>query len=87
MKEIKNDVIKKYQYKDYYIYIIETDEAYEYYLKHKDYGIIALIFGLMKKQNSFEDFMDIVGKNIECDIEYYRQTYEDEQAEIVKDSI
>ena len=80
MKEIKNNVIKKFQLEDYYIYIMENEDSWEYYLQHKDYGIIALIFGLMKKENSFEDFMDIVGKNIECDIEYYRQTYEDEQA-------
>lgn len=87
MKEIKNDVIKKYQYKDYCVYIIETDEAYEYYLKNKEYGVIALIFGLLKEKNTYKDFMTIVRNNIDSDIEYYKLTYEDEETEIVEGEI
>ena len=48
MKEIKNSFIKEYEYGDYRIYVKEITDAYEFYLQHKDYGIISLMYGGVK---------------------------------------
>lgn len=77
MKEIKNDIIKKYKYKDYVIYIKETNISYEYYLQNEKYGIIELMFGVSKEQNTLEEFLEIVKDNIDIDIEYYKRENED----------
>ena len=77
MKEIKNDFIKKYQYEDYVIYIKETADSYEYYLQNEKYGIISLCYGVDKEKNTLEELLEICGDNIDIDIEFYKQQYED----------
>ncbi len=77
MKEVKNDFIEKYSYKDYVVYIKETNEAYEYYLQNEKYGIIELMFGVDKKQTTLEELLEIVKGNIDIDIEYYKRENED----------
>ena len=78
MIEIKNDFIKKYSYKDYVVYIKETNESYEYYLQNEAYGIIELMFGASKEQNTLEELLEIVKENIDIDIEYYKRENEDQ---------
>ena len=77
MKEIKNDIIKKYSYKDYVIYIKETKDSYESYLQNEKYGIISLMYGISKEQNTLEDLMTILNDNIDVDIKIYQDEYED----------
>ena len=76
MEEIKNDIIKKYKYKDYVIYIKETKNSYEYYLQNEAYGVIELMFGASKQQNTLEELLEIVKDNIDIDIEYYKRENE-----------
>lgn len=77
MKEIKNDIRKKYQYEDYFIYIKETKDSYEYYLQHKDYCIIDMMYGIDKKTNTIDDLLAIIKNNIMYDIDFYKNRYED----------
>lgn len=77
MKEVKNDIIKKYEYKDYYIYIKETEESFEYYLQHKDYAVMYMMYGVDKEQNTVEELLVICMDNIDNDIKFYKKNYED----------
>ena len=79
MKEIKNDIIKKFIYGDYVIYIKETSDTYESYLQNEKYGVIELMFGTPKNQQTLEEFISLVNNNI---IEYiieYREEYKEDQ--------
>lgn len=77
MKEIKNDIIKKYKYKDYYIYIQESENMYESYLQKQNNGIISFMFGVNKRNNDLEDFIYLVEVNVEDYIDSYELDYED----------
>ena len=80
MKEIKNDIIKKYQYKEYVVYVKETKSCYEYYLQNEQYGVLTLMFGLPKSRNinnDIENNIIIVYHNIENYIKTYKEEYED----------
>lgn len=77
MKEIKNDIIKKYKYKDYYIYIQESDNMYESYLQKRNNGIISFMFGANKRNNDLEDFIYLIEVNVEDYIDSYELDYED----------
>lgn len=83
MKEIKNDIIKKYKYKDYVVYIKDVKEdsknyeSYEFYLQNEKYGVISLMFGLMKEDCSVKEFEDLIEANIDDYIITYQNEYED----------
>lgn len=77
MKEIKNDFIKKFEYGDYLIYIKETEESYECYLTHKDYCVMYMVYGVSKDTNTLEDLLEIEQDNIDTDIKFYKNEYED----------
>ena len=76
MEEIKNDFIKKYSYKNYVVYIKETNISYEYYLQNEKYGIIELMFGASKENITLEELLEIVKDNIDISIEYYKRENE-----------
>lgn len=77
MKEIENDIIKKYSYKNYVVYVkwCKEELCYEFYLQNEEYGIIDLMFGI--PASDMEDMQEIVLANIEDYIEIYKQDYED----------
>ena len=77
MKEIKNDIIKKFIYGDYVIYIKETRTSYESYLQNESYSIIGLMFGVPKGQQTLEEFISLVNINIIDYINGYKKDYED----------
>ena len=77
MKEKKNDIIAKYQYEDYFIYIKETEDCYEYYLQHKDYCIMYMMYGVEKDKNTIEDLLAIAKNIILDDIDIYKERFED----------
>ena len=77
MKELKTE-IKVYEYKDYIVYIIDEDFGYGCYIQNVGYGIISLMFGLPKNQNTFEETKQIVKDNLEDQIKIYKRLYEDE---------
>ena len=79
MKEVKNDIIKKYEYKDYVVYVKvnEEDGFYDYYLQNEkeQYGIISLMFGV--PTSDIENIEEIIENNIEDYIKLYKEDYED----------
>ena len=80
MKEIKNDMIKKYQYKEYVIYVKDTKYGYEYYLQNEKYGVLELMFGLPKNrdlENDIENDIIVVFHNLDNYIKNYKEQYED----------
>lgn len=76
LKEVKDTGIKQYKYKDYFVYIMKTRSGYEYYLQHKDYGIIYLMYGTTNDM-SFEGILEIIKSNIKDDIKFYNEKWED----------
>lgn len=76
MKELENDIIKKYSYEDYVVYIKENTNIYECYLQNENYGFIHCMFGLSKEQVSLEQLMDVINDNLKQEIEYYKQEFE-----------
>lgn len=84
MKEIKNDFIKKYQYEDYVIYIKDIKEdskkydSYEFYLQNEEYGVIMLMFGILKSDiEDTKGMEEIIKNNIENYIALYQEEIED----------
>ena len=77
MIEIKNDIIKKYSYIDYVVYVKEVLDSYEFYLQKESYGVIDLMFGVMKEDYSLKEIENLIESNIEDYIEIYKQDYED----------
>ena len=62
---------------DWFIDIVEDEEIHEAWLQHKDYGIAALMFGMMKKDKSFEEFCETVKMDLENQKDFYRDEYMD----------
>lgn len=67
---------ERYQHGKYYIDIFEEKTTYEAYLRHKDYGVSDLMFGEPKTQTSYEEFLDLVKRNLPDYIETYKYNYE-----------
>jgi len=76
MKEVKNSFIKEYEYGDYRIYVKETTDTYEFYLQHTDYGVIMLMYGLLKNR-PYNELLDIINKNLLEQMVFYKEEYED----------
>ena len=77
MKEIKNDIIKTFMYNDYEIYIKDTLYTYELYIQNINYGVISLMVGLPKENYTLEQVIELLGFNLEEEIETYKELYED----------
>lgn len=78
MKEVKNDVIKKFEYGEYVIYIKDTsNDYYEAYIQNEKYGIISLMIGVYKKGSSLEDFINWLENDLDNYICEYKENYED----------
>lgn len=77
MEEIKNDIRKKYEYKDYVVYVKWNykELCYDFYLQNEKYGVISLMFGIPK--SDIEDIESIILANIEDYILIYKIDYED----------
>lgn len=77
MEELKNDIRKKYKYKEYVVYVKWNFKNlyYEFYLQNEKYGIISLMFGIPK--SDMEDMENIILANIEDYILTYKIDYED----------
>ena len=65
------------EYPGYIIEVIEVAEIYEAWLSHEDYGVKSLMFGLLKKDVSFEKMIEITEGNLGLHIELYNDDYVD----------
>ncbi len=80
MIEIKNEFIKEYIYRNntqYLIYIKDYNGSYEVYLQNVRYGVISLMFGVEKKNNTIDNLKEIIKNNIDDYIKQYIEDYED----------
>ena len=57
--------------------VVTTSDTYEAWIYHKDYGIKELMFGMPKKQQSYEKFIEIVEWNVDDDIFAYMEQHMD----------
>ena len=78
MKEIENDIIKKYSYKNYVVYVKETKNSYDFYLQNEEYAVIDLMLGVDKEDYSMKEIEELIFMNIESHIKNYKESYEDE---------
>lgn len=74
-----NQKITRYEYKKYYIDIIETKTDFEAWITGKRCGLSSLMFGECKVQPvcenpTFESFLDLV----ECNLPEYVALYDEE---------
>lgn len=76
MKKVRNSFVKEYEYGDYRIYVKNCKTMYEFYLGHKEYGIIMLMYGLAKDR-PYNELLDIINKNLIEQIAFYKEEYED----------
>ena len=63
--------------KGYIVEIIEVDDVYEAWISHEDYGAKSLMFGLLKKDVSYENALVIVEGNLKTYIDIYKDEFED----------
>ena len=73
IKLLKVVQVDEDKYKDYLVYLYETEDTYEMYLTNKKYGIMCLVMGVNKVINP-DKLLDF---NFLEDIEYYRDNFED----------
>ena len=79
MKEVRNEFIKQFVYGDYIIYIKEDSVSYEGYLQNELYGVISLMIGVPKKQNTLNELIELIENNLQSYINDYKENYEDEE--------
>ena len=83
MKELKNIKLLKVcqvnesEYCNYYVYFFENGDTYELYLQNKNYGIIALLYGLPKEQITLDDFLE--NYNLDEYIQFYQEEFEESE--------
>ena len=68
--------ITRFEYNDFWIDIIDMGTYFEAWLSHKQYGISSMMFGALKKDVTFTEFVDLVQCNLEN--ENYVDTYIEE---------
>ena len=76
MKEIKDIKLKVFEIREnYLIYCMEDKENYEIYIKNKKYGILDLIIGAPKTQQTLEQLLNLI--NFDEEIKLYQEEHED----------
>lgn len=74
IKLLKVVQVDEDKYKDYLVYLFETEDTYEIYLTNKEYRIMFLVMGVSKVIDPPDRLLDF---NFLEDIEYYRDNFED----------
>ena len=81
MKESRHfKEVVMYEYGDFFVEITVSHDDYEAWIRHKDYGVAQLMFGIPKYEDgnhtkSYGQFKEIVIKNLDEYIELYREEY------------
>ena len=55
--------------------IVITENNYEGWIYHKDYGVKKLMFGLPKSQQTYDEALEIFSYNVDEYIESYIEEY------------
>lgn len=75
IKLLKVFQVDDYNYNNYYYYIFEDSDNYYSYIQNKNYGVLMLVYGVPKEQQTLEDFMN--NYNLDEYIQEYQELYED----------
>ena len=59
----------------WFVDIVTTPEEYKAYLYNKEYCIKSLIFGVPKKQQRYQTFLQMVELSVDEHIQYYIEDY------------
>ena len=63
---------RTYEYdSNYYVDIVERNDLYEAYIYDSNIGFKSFMFGMLKSENSYENFLDTVFDNIDEFVESY----------------
>ena len=76
--EKTNIKITRFADGDWFVDVVENEETYEAWLQHKDYGISSLMFGMMKKDKTFEEFCETAKMNLDNQKDFYQEEYMDD---------
>lgn len=77
MKEVKNDIIKKYKYKKYAIYIKEVENNYECYFQNEVYCEIGYMYCVSKEEYNLKQTIELIKENFDEWVKLYKFQYED----------
>lgn len=71
---------QSYAHGDFIIDVCESEDMYECWLWHKDYGVKSHMFGLFKDQLTVDGrpILDIILNNLDWHENYYRDVYMDD---------
>ncbi len=75
IKLLKVFQVDEYNYNNYYYYIFKDSENYYSYIQNKNYGVLMLVYGVPKEQQTLDDFMN--NYNLDEYIQEYQELYED----------
>ena len=68
----------KTKYTGFYVDIVSSSKLFESWLYHEQYGIKTFLFGVMKKDYSRQDCIEMTEAVLETSIENYKEDYMDE---------
>lgn len=69
--------IIRFKHGDFFVDIVELDDMYEAWLRHKNYGISDMMFGDPKEYGDLNWFLDLVEANLDEYEEGYMEEYAD----------
>lgn len=75
IKLIKVFQVNEFEYCNYYYYIFEDEENYYSYIQNKNYGVLMLVYGTPKGQQTLKEFINCY--NLDEYIQEYQEEYED----------
>lgn len=73
--------ITVFKHHDFEIFVFTKDGVREAWLRHKDYGIMSLMFGCLTDQVDLHTFYSMVEYNLESEILMYERNYMDLEEE------
>ena len=72
----KSDIsITTYECGEYLVDIVTTGDSYEAWIYRKEFGVKDLMFLVQKKQQTLDEFLEIVEANVEDYGENYDEGY------------
>lgn len=77
IKLIKVLQVNEFDKCNYLYYIFEDKDNYYSYIQNKNYGVLMLVYGVPKEQQTLEEFMNCY--NLDEFIQEYQEEYEDEE--------
>lgn len=79
-----NIKITRYEYKNFWIDIVDKEDTYEAWIQHKLYGIADEMFGVLKEQTKTEEEMiELINANLFNYIHDYVEEYCEEDTCVI----